>query len=165
MMYRIIVITPTTMKLLDPFVDNAVDGRFSNVPLRSKDRLPAMLKSRIKNLRLFPLRFVINERTPTVIVTTDTDGVAYGGQDGMFAALLAAKMNATPVYISEPSDNGKIAYGYKRSGGKAYGTFAGVVDGWADVSVNGHFLKDYGCYTAELTRHVNNNNSNVDVVS
>jgi len=89
---------------------------------------------------------------PTVIAAR---GGTYIGQDGTFATVLAAKMNATPVYISEPSTNGKIHYGYRRRAGRAYGTFAGVIGGLADVSVNGHFLKDYNCYLAELTRHVN----------
>lgn len=149
------MITRTAIKLLDPFARDVVDSPFSNVPLRSAGLVPAELNSRIRNMRLSPLRFAINRRPPTVVATTtDGGGLAYVGQDGTFAALLAAKMNATPVYVSEPSDNGKIYYGYRRSGDRAYGTFAGVVDGTADVSVNGHFLKDYNCHMAELTRHV-----------
>lgn len=149
---RIIVVTPTIIKILDPFAHNAVNGRFVNVPLRSLERIPDILRSRIRNLHRFPLRVVINERTPTVVPTTN--GGAYMGQDGTFAAVLAAQMNATPVYHSEWSGYGKITYGYRRTRNGTYGTFAGVIDGWADVSVNGHFLKDYNCYMAELTRHV-----------
>ncbi|CAH1716257.1 unnamed protein product [Aphis gossypii] len=149
--YKIIVVTQTVIKILDPFADNAVDGRFLNVPPRSLRRIPSILHSRIGNLRRFPLRFIVNNRIPTVIAMRDGTFV---GQDGAFATVLAAKMNATPVYISHPSANGKIYYGYRWIGGRAYGTFAGVIDGWADVSINGHFLKDYNCYLAELTRHI-----------
>jgi len=162
------VVTPTVVKLLDPFVHHTVHGgRFTNVPLRSLERIPLALKSRTKNLRRFPLRFVISYRTPTVVAAESVaeaadeasggDGTRFVGQDGTFAAVLAATMNATPVYTVETSANGKIHYGYKPAAGNqttSYGTFAGVVDGRADVSVNGHFLKDYNCYSAELTRHV-----------
>lgn len=149
--FRVIVVTPTTVKLLDPFVHNAVGGRFENIPLWSLKRIPDILRSRISDLRRFPLRFVINNRMPTVIATKSG---AYTGQDGTFAAVLAAKMNATPVYFSELDKNGKLYYGYKQTAKETYGTFAAVIDGRADLSANGHFLKDYNCYLAELTRHV-----------
>lgn len=149
--FRVIVVTPTAIKLLDPFVRDTIDGRFSSIPLWAPERIPGTLQSRIKNLHRLPFRIVINKRVPTVIAT---ESGVYIGQDGAFAAVLAAKMNATPVYISDPSLNGKIYYGYKQTSNRTYGTFAGVVDGYADVSVNGHFLKDYNCYSAELTRHV-----------
>lgn len=144
--------TPTIIKLLDPFVHNAVGGRFENIPLWSLKQIPDILRLRISNLRRFPLRFVINNRMPTVIATNSG---AYIGQDGTFAAVLAAKMNATPVYFSELSNNGKLYYGYKQKKNETYGTFATVIHGRADISVNGHFLKDYNCYLGELTRHVN----------
>lgn len=151
---RTIVVTPNAVRLLDPFVHNADNGWFTTVPLRSLDRIPRVLRSRTRNLRRFPLRFVINYRTPTVVASPDHGG--FVGQDGTFAAVLAASMNATPVYGIETSANGKISYGYReaRDNRSSYGTFGAVVDGRADVSVNGHFLKDYGCYLAELTRHV-----------
>lgn len=144
--------TPNVVKLLDPFVHHVVNGRFLNISLKSLQRIPGILRAQIRNLRRFPLRFVINHRTPTVVATNSG---TYVGQDGTFAAVLADKMNATPVYVNELTDAGKIYYGYRRTGDKAYGTFAGVIDGRADISVNGHFLKDYNCYSAELTRHVN----------
>lgn len=148
---RIIVVTRSTVKLLDPFVHNTVNGRFLNVPLRSLKRIPGLLRSRTANLHRFPLRFVINGRTPTVVTTDDGK---YVGQDGEFVTLLAAKMNATPVYTSKVPENGKFYYGYRQTGDRAHGTFAEVVHGRADVVANGHFLKDYHCYWAELTRHV-----------
>lgn len=148
---RIIVVTPSTVKLLDPFVHNTVNGRFLNVPLWSLKQIPGVLRSRTTNLHRFPLRFVMNGRTPTVVTTKDGK---YVGQDGEFVALLAAKMNATPVYSSKVSVNGKFYYGYRQTGNATHGTFVEVIHGRADVVANGHFLKDYHCYWAELTRHV-----------
>lgn len=158
---RIIVVMPTKIKLLRPFDHNNADsGRFTNIPLRSLRQIPGILQSRIKNLHLFPLRVVINDRTPTVVTM---NGGTYVGQDGAFAAVLAAKMNATPVYISDKANRAKIYYGYKRTSKGSDGTFAGLIDGWADISVNGHFLKDYHCYSAELTRHVSGTARSVSV--
>lgn len=152
---RIIVVLPTKIKLLDPYVHDDDDGgRFASIPLRSLKQIPGILRSRNRNLHRFPLRVAIISRPATVVPTKSG---RYTGQDGAFAAVLAAKLNATPVYVTNFS-NTKIYYGYKQTDVGSYGTFSGLIEGRADISVNGHFLKDYNCYSVELTRHVSDNN-------
>ncbi|XP_050436617.1 uncharacterized protein LOC126843260 [Adelges cooleyi] len=77
------------------------------------------------------------------------------GIDGSFANVLAKTMNATPVYLTEKY-YAKIFYGNKKYNGSNYGTMAAVVDRRAELTANGHFLRDYGCYVGELTRHITN---------
>jgi hypothetical protein len=104
-------------------------------------------KSSIPKFYGYPLRVVMFHHFPTVVPRAECHlddkncTITYTGMDASLLYSLATYLNFTPV-IQHPSD-GEL-YGYATQNGTLTGEIGDIVQGRADISMNGVFIKVYG---------------------
>lgn len=131
-----------------PFISCLHDGFFVEIPFWDVAQMADQVGGYIKNMSGCPLHISMYPREQTAVLLNNG---RFEGQDGKMISLLAERMNFTPVIQVNRS---KLTYGFRVVNGTYDGTFANLVYGISDISMNGHFVKEYRCDTIELTRQV-----------
>lgn len=135
--------------VFDPFSECERGGSFRRISTLNYGRVAEHLTREIRLLNGCRLTVSMYPREQTAVLL---DNRTFTGQDGRLIELLAEKMNFTPAINLM---KGKMTYGYRVVNGTTYeGTFANLIDGTADISLNGHFMKDYNCDIVELSRQI-----------
>lgn len=148
--YKVLVVDVVTKIAyrFDPFLTCGQGSSFQPMSIWDYTKLAHSLCGYIKDINGCPLVISMYPREETAVLLQNS---TFTGQDGKMINLLKEKMNCTPVVKLM---KGKMTYGYKRINDTYSGTFANLIYGTSDVSLNGHFMKDYKCDTVELTRQV-----------
>jgi hypothetical protein len=108
---------------------------------------------RLNNLRGYPFRISLFERTPTSFPSHPDDRVSdYIGMDGFFMRDLAVRMNFTTI-AGSPKDGNKYGYMFENNG-TFTGSLGDIIYDRAEISLNSRFVKEYGTGDIEFTMPV-----------
>lgn len=134
--------------IFDPLYKCEKGGSFRKLRISSRTEIISYLNRKLKSLKGCLFRITMYPREQTAVLL---ENKTFTGQDGKLIDLLAEKMHFKPVINVL---KGKMTYGYKTENSTYVGTFANLIDGTSDISLNGHFMKDYNCNIVELTRQI-----------
>lgn len=159
--FRVILINPTDSDIgkgeimFDPFAkckkNGHLVGLFRKLFEMNYTKLANYVTKKIKKInKCNKLKISMYPREGTAVLLTNN---TFTGQDGKFIDLLSQMMNFTPSIKLTTS---KLIYGYIMLNGTYKGTLVNLINGKAEISLNGHFMKDYNCDIIELSRQITN---------
>lgn len=125
-----------------PFADKQNVVRVANFT-----EIGRRIRNGVNNLQGSPLRILL---FPQLSSSVCVNGRFVGGYDWGVLMTLKHAMNFKPV-ISEPSDGKRFGDHYNNS---FKGSLKDIIEGKADIALNGYFLKDYGTDKFILTNTV-----------